>query len=123
MYTPEVRVCQGPRLGKIVRVIVREQGTTATKTNRQRLAFRGDSKRCAIGAALADEESLPRRFWQARFFDFDVWSREKQREKLGYMHGNPVKNGLVNDAKDWPWSSFSFYATGEPGLVRIDPAR
>ena len=67
------------------------------------------------------ESSLEaRRFWQRRFYDFNVWSHAKKKEKLHYMHANPVKERLVQDAKDWPWSSFSFYAKDEQGLLRID---
>jgi hypothetical protein len=36
---------------------------------------------------------------------------------------NPVKRKLAVHPKDWPWSSFSFYATKDPGLIRIDPLR
>lgn len=61
-----------------------------------------------------------KRFWQRRFYDFNVWSREKKKEKLEYMHANPVKRKLVEHPKDWPWSSFSFYASGEAGLIPID---
>lgn len=61
------------------------------------------------------------RFWQPRFYDFNVYSAKKRREKLDYMHGNPVTRGLVQHPKDWPWSSFSFYANGETGLLPIDP--
>jgi putative transposase len=66
-----------------------------------------------------DQGELPR-FWQRRFYDFNVYTKVKFREKLDYMHANPVKRRLVGHPKDWPWSSFSFYATGEPGLLRID---
>ena len=31
-----------------------------------------------------NDESLPR-FWQPRFYDFNVWSKKKVREKLEYM--------------------------------------
>ena len=61
------------------------------------------------------------RFWQPRFYDFNVYSAKKRREKLDYMHANPVTRGLVQHPKDWPWSSFSFYAKGETGLLPIDP--
>jgi putative transposase len=61
------------------------------------------------------------RFWQPRFYDFNVWSKKKVREKLEYMHANPVTRKLVEHPKDWPWSSWSFYAMGEAGLVKIDP--
>lgn len=66
------------------------------------------------------EEPLAR-FWQPRFYDFNVWSRKKLREKLEYMHANPVTRKLVQHPKDWVWSSWSFYARGEAGLVPIDP--
>ena len=61
-----------------------------------------------------------RRFWQRRFFDFNLWSHAKKKEKLNYMHANPVKERLVQHSKDWPWSSFSFYAHGDGGLIGID---
>lgn len=47
-----------------------------------------------------------RAFWQARFYDFNVFSQRKKREKLEYMHSNPVGRGLVSHPKDWPWSSW-----------------
>jgi putative transposase len=64
--------------------------------------------------------ALPQ-FWQARFYDFNVWSQRKFVEKLQYMHMNPPNRRLVAHPKDWPWSSFSFYAKRDSGLVRIDP--
>ncbi len=66
------------------------------------------------------EVALPQ-FWQRRFHDFNVYSEKKRIEKLKYMHGNPVKRGLVKDPHDWPWSSYSFYEKGEEGMIRIDP--
>ena len=35
------------------------------------------------------------------------------------MHWNPVRRGLVKEPKDWPWSSFRHYLTGEEGVVEI----
>jgi putative transposase len=75
------------------------------------------------GAQPMEEQSTPRQFWQTRFYDFNVWSREKEREKLDYMHANPSKNKLVGHPRDWPWSSFWYYETGERGLLRIDVRR
>ena len=65
---------------------------------------------------------LPR-FWQLRFYDFNVWSLKKRVEKLHYMHMNPLKRKLVAHPKQWPWSSFLFYSKGHSGLIRIDPIR
>ena len=60
------------------------------------------------------------RFWQPRFYDFNVWSAKKRREKLEYMHRNPVARKLVKDPKDWPWSSYSSYSGRGTPLVPID---
>ena len=68
-----------------------------------------------------DEDRLIR-FWQRRFYDFNVWSLKKKVGKLQYMHVNPLKRKLVAHPKDWPWSSFSFYSKNKHGLIRIDPA-
>jgi putative transposase len=42
------------------------------------------------------------RFWQRRYYDFNVHSELKRVEK----------------PEDWPWSSFVHYATGTTGLWR-----
>jgi len=63
------------------------------------------------------KEGLPvqnRHFWQARFYDFNVYSNEKRFEKLRYMHRNSVKRGLVSSPELWPWSSFRAYMYAEP---------
>src|ERR1700674_4949254 len=61
-------------------------------------------------------------FWERRFYGFNVWSAKKLREKLEYMHANPVERKLVAHPKDWPWSSWSYYEKGEDGLIAIDSA-
>jgi putative transposase len=76
----------------------------------------------ALGQASvrsADDEAELRRFWQRRYYDFNVYTREKMKEKIEYMHANPVVEKLVEHPRAWPWSSWSFYATGE-GLLKMD---
>ena len=63
-----------------------------------------------------------RAFWQARFYDFNVYTSGKKKEKLNYMHANPVVRGLVAHPKDWRWSSWTSYWGGEVGMMRIDAA-
>jgi putative transposase len=29
------------------------------------------------------------RFWESRFYDFNLWGQQKEVEKLKYMHRNP----------------------------------
>ena len=60
------------------------------------------------------------RFWQRRFYDFNVFSDAKITEKLRYMHRNPVKRGLVSAPELWPWSSYRLYIFGERGPVNTD---
>jgi putative transposase len=59
------------------------------------------------------------KIWQKRFYDFNVWSAQKQTEKLKYMHRNPVKRGLVERPEQWRWSSFRAYLYSETGPVRV----
>lgn len=59
-------------------------------------------------------------FWQARYYDFNLWSERKFIEKLRYIHRNPVARGLVARPEDWVWSSFRHYANGEVGRVEIE---
>jgi len=57
------------------------------------------------------------RFWQPRFYDFNVFSEQKQNEKINYTHNNPVARGLVSSPDEWRWSSFRTYSLGERGPV------
>jgi putative transposase len=59
-------------------------------------------------------------FWQARYYDFNVWSERKFTEKLRYIHRNPVTRGLVDLPEDWLWSSFHHYLTGEQCGAEIE---
>jgi REP-associated tyrosine transposase len=59
-------------------------------------------------------------FWQERYYDFNVWSEQRQVEKLRYLHRNPVMRGLVWNPEDWRWSSFRHYLRGEVSVVEIE---
>ena len=63
---------------------------------------------------------IPNPFWQARFYDFNVWTEKKRIEKLRYIHRNPVKRGLVESPEQWKWSSFRWYLYRETGPVQIN---
>lgn len=59
-------------------------------------------------------------FWQKRYYDRNVRDEREFREKLRYIHGNPVKAGLCELPEEWPWSSFRHYALREKGVVEIE---
>ncbi|MFI4897925.1 MAG: REP-associated tyrosine transposase [Phycisphaerales bacterium JB059] len=46
------------------------------------------------------------RFWQAGGgYDRNIFSEGELREKIRYIHENPVRRGLVEREEDWAWSS------------------
>ncbi len=88
-----------------------------TEPERSTLATAVQSLKQSVAQKLAGHHG---RFWQTRYYDFNVCSPEKSVEKLKYIHRNPVKRGIANSAEDWPWSSYRHYATREPGVVEIE---
>jgi putative transposase len=59
----------------------------------------------SVSRRLAISGEFFGRLWQSRFYDFNLWSQQKEVEKLKYMHRNPVVRGLVESPEDWRWSS------------------
>jgi len=57
--------------------------------------------------------------WQPKYYAFNVFSEAKAREKLDYMHNNPVKAGLVENPCDWLYSSARWYLMGRSVGVAI----
>jgi len=102
-----------------------EAGTPSTvmqvlKQRTARALLPKRKKADARQASLFGELPARAPFWQARFYDFNVWTAKKRVEKLVYMHQNPVKRGLVEVPEDWRWSSARFYGLDEIGLVRVN---
>jgi putative transposase len=47
--------------------------------------------------------------WQRRFWEHEIRDMEDYRRHLDYIHYNPVKHGLVDTVRAWPWSTFHRY--------------
>ena len=109
-------------------LLISESGSarpsTILQVFKQRLARRMRARKRTPKGQLRlrfpNGENLLRRFWQRRYYDFNVYSRAKVVEKLHYMHSNPAREKLVSHPGDWPWSSWCFYYRGE-GLLAMDP--
>ena len=99
-----------------------EQGdpSLVMKILKQRVARRLLPRKPAAAQPSLWPAEQERHFWQKRVYDFNVWSRRKEIEKLRYMHRNPVKRGLVSSPELWRWSSFRFYAFGEKATVAVN---
>jgi putative transposase len=86
-----------------------ERGTLATALQTMKQAV-------SRGLGSGDGEA----FWQARYYDFNVFTARKRIEKLRYIHRNPVTRGLCVEPQDWLWSSFRHYLSGEECNVEIE---
>lgn len=58
-------------------------------------------------------------FWQEGVHPELVFSDVMMRQKLDYLHANPVKRGYVSLAEHWRYSSAGHYL-GLAGLIEID---
>jgi REP element-mobilizing transposase RayT len=58
-------------------------------------------------------------FWEEGSHPQRIESEAVMRQKLDYIHYNPVKRGFVDLPEHWRWSSARNYA-GQPGLVEVD---
>ena len=57
----------------------------------------------------ARQQQGERGIWQRRFWEHTIKSDVDYRHHIDYVHINPLKHGLVNSVKDWPYSSFHQY--------------
>ena len=58
--------------------------------------------------------------WQDSFYPKEIASIEILRQKIEYIHLNPVRKGFVNNAIDWKYSSAIDYLSEKKGLIEID---
>jgi len=54
-----------------------------------------------------------RGIWQRRFWEHLIRDEKDYQNHVDYIHYNPVKHGYVQQAKDWPYSSFHLWVKKE----------
>lgn len=47
--------------------------------------------------------------WQRRYWEHTIRDERDFAAHVDYIHFNPVKHGLVDRVRDWPYSSFHLY--------------
>ena len=47
--------------------------------------------------------------WQRRYWEHTITDEEDLHKYIDYIHYNPVKHGLVKQAKEWEYSTFDKY--------------
>lgn len=58
--------------------------------------------------------------WQDGYWDKNVFTDPFLRQKLNYIHRNPLRAGLVVQPEDYPYSSYRNYVFGDESLFAID---
>jgi len=58
--------------------------------------------------------------WQDSYWDLNLVSDKFLRQKLNYIHRNPLRSGLVDNPEDYPYSSYRSYVFGEEWFIEID---
>jgi len=75
-------------------------------------------KKLALAAKLQSGQTHA--VWMKEFSSIDIWSHKFIRQKLNYVHLNPVRAGLCDHPAKWRWSSYHAYLPHEPGAVPIE---
>jgi REP element-mobilizing transposase RayT len=58
--------------------------------------------------------------WQDSFWEQAIYTEGFLKQKLNYLHLNPVRAGIVADAADYPYSSYRNYYKDNSELIEID---
>lgn len=66
-------------------------------------------KRHRDSARLRKQEQA---IWQRRFWEHQIRDERDLRQHVDYIHYNPVRHGLVDSPRAWPYSSFHRHVEG-----------
>jgi len=59
--------------------------------------------------------------WKERAKGEPIFSDKVMKQKLDYIHMNPVKRGLVKNPEDYAYSSYRNYYLSDHSIIQIDP--
>ena len=60
-----------------------------------------------------------REFWEEGSHPQQIQSDEMMRQKIEYIHNNPVKAGLCDKPEDYRWSSHKAFLSAQEGLADV----
>jgi len=67
------------------------------------------------------QKDSPYRFWlDGGGYDRNIRKADTIRKVMDYIHGNPVKRGLVETPEEWVWSTCRDWTLGEAGPIPLD---
>lgn len=59
-------------------------------------------------------------FWKQDYHPIELNSNKKLKQRLDYLHENPVRSGMVWEPCHYKYNSALDYYTTEHGLLRIE---
>jgi REP element-mobilizing transposase RayT len=93
---------------------------TSTRLIRQAEAEQIEAWTSAFERAGRETGRSQNKVWQDSYWDVNIYSERFVRQKLDYLHSNPVRAGLVEKPEDYVYSSYRNYVYGEEWLIEID---
>jgi len=93
---------------------------TARRIIRQAQVEGIDEWLTAFRQAGQETERSTNKVWQDSYWDTNIYTEQFLRQKLDYIHHNPVRAGLVKAPEDYAYSSYRNYVLGEEWLIEID---
>ncbi|HKO96764.1 MAG TPA: transposase [Pyrinomonadaceae bacterium] len=70
--------------------------------------------------ATPSSDGATHQLWQESFKAVPLWSAWMIRQKINYIHANPVKAKLTESTKNYRWSSFRAFYFGEQEPLAVD---
>lgn len=71
------------------------------------------------GAGETNSNNSVYQFWKQDNHPIECVSSEILRQKMDYLHENPVRAGFVEKAEDWMYSSAGDYYANRKGLIEL----
>jgi REP element-mobilizing transposase RayT len=71
-------------------------------------------------AGASNSNNKDYQFWKQDYHPIELNTAEKLKERLDYLHENPVRSGLVWEPWHYKYSSAIDYYTNERGLLAIE---
>jgi REP element-mobilizing transposase RayT len=93
---------------------------TATRIIRQAQIEQNQAWLVAFSAAGSETGRSENKVWQDDFWEMNIFSERFVRQKLNYIHRNPVRAGLVNAPEAYPYSSYRNYISDDDSWIEID---
>ena len=74
-------------------------------------------------AATESKKHIKYMFWQNEYHSIELRTNARLKQRLNYIHNNPVEAGIVEKPEDYIYSSAKDYYLNELGLLEIELIR